>query len=238
MLENYLIVDLETTGLSAASDKIIEIGAIKIKKGMEPQIFNRLICPGVPIRKEIVDIVGITDEMVENQPVIEEVMPEFAEFAENLPLLGHNLIFDYGFLKTAAGRCHISFEKEGLDTLTLSKKYLPELESRKLDFLCRYFQIEDENHHRAWNDARVTGELYQILCEKFEDDLPENKKAFQPKPLHFAIKKESPATQRQQSFLLSLCQRHGIALETAPEDMTKSQASRKIDEILSTYGRW
>lgn len=238
MLENYVIVDLETTGLSPQTDKIIEIGAIKIQKGREPEVFNRLVNPQERIPEKIVEIVGITDEMVKMEAVIEEVLPEFLEFAQDLPLLGHNLMFDYRFLKTAAVRQKRSFERSGVDTLALAKKYLAELPSKRLDVLCQYYGIEDENHHRAWNDARVTGELYRILCERFEEDTEDAKRTFSPKPLEYAIKKESPATAKQLSFLMSLCQRHGISPDASPETMTKSQASKKIDEILSAYGRW
>jgi len=164
MLKNYVIVDLETTGLRADTDKIIEIGAIKIENGNE-SIYHSFVNPEIPISERIVEIVGITDEMVKDAPKIGEIIGEFIEFTKDLPLLGHNLLFDFGFLKTAAVQNGYSFQKNGLDTLDIARKYLPELESRKLDYLCEYFGIQDEQHHRAWNDAKVTGELYHILCE-------------------------------------------------------------------------
>ena len=236
MLRNYVIVDLETTGLRPADDRIIEVGAIRVMEGEEVQVYNRLVYPGRPIPPVITKIVGITDDMVADAPQEREVMEEFLEFAGDLPLLGHNLRFDYSFLKTAALRYGYSFERQGVDTLAIAKKYLPGLASRKLDDLCSYFGISDENHHRAWNDARVTGELYRILCERFEQ-LGDNEKDFVSLPLHYAVKKESPATARQLSFLHDLAIRYGIALQVSPDSLTKSQASRMIDKILSEYGR-
>lgn len=235
MLKNYVIVDLETTGLRADKDKIIEIGAIKVEEGRE-RIYNSFVNPGVPISEKIIEIVGITDEMVKDAPEIGDIIGEFIEFTGNLPLLGHNLLFDFGFLKTAAVQNGYKFQKNGLDTLDIARKYLPELESRKLDYLCEYFGIQDEQHHRAWNDAKVTGELYRMLCERFENTENGNQKVFEPKALHFEIKKESPITPRQKSYLNSLLVKRGIKPDYVIDELTKSEASRIIDRILSEYG--
>lgn len=239
MLKNYVIVDLETTGLRPNYDKIIEIGAIKVtqKEGVQQtEVYNRLIHPGISIPKMITEIVGITDDMVKDAPKEESIIAEFLDFVEDLPLIGHNLRFDYSFLKTVAVRYGYSFERDGLDTLTISKKYLSELESRKLDDLCRYFGIMDENHHRAWNDAKVTGELYQILCDKFEG-LEDAEKYFAPHPMQYTVKKESPATAKQISFLQALIARHGLDISVQPDILTKAQASRMIDKIILQYGK-
>ncbi len=235
MLRNYVIVDLETTGLRADTDKIIEIGAIKVENGQE-SIYNSFVNPEVPISERIVEIVGITDEMVKDAPKISDIIGEFIEFTKDLPLLGHNLLFDFGFLKTAAVQNGYKFQKNGLDTLDIARKYLPELESRKLEYLCKYFGIHDEQHHRAWNDAKVTGQLYHILCEKFENMEDKNKKVFEPKELHFEIKKASPITPRQKSYLSSLLLKHGIKPDYTIDELTKSEASRIIDRILSKHG--
>lgn len=235
MLKNYVIVDLETTGLRADTDKIIEIGAIKVENGHET-IYNSFVNPEIPISERIVEIVGITDEMVKDAPKIGDIIGEFIEFTKDLPLLGHNLLFDFGFLKTAAVQNGYRFQKNGLDTLDIARKYLSELQSRKLEYLCEYFDIRDEQHHRAWNDAKVTGELYHILCEKFENTEDKNKKVFEPKELYFEIKKASPVTPRQKSYLNSLLLRYGIKPDYVIDELTKSEASRMIDQILSKYG--
>lgn len=237
MLENYVIVDLETTGLEVKRDKIIEIGAIKIRKGYEPEVYNTFVNPGIPISERIVELVGITDDMVRDAGNIRDVIKEFIDFTEDLPLLGHNLMFDYGFLKTAASAEGLRFEKQGLDTLKIARKYLPDLPSRRLDYLCEYFGIEDLQHHRAWNDAKVTGELYQILCERFLGLEETDEKDFEPKALCFTVKKDSPITMKQQKYLRSLLMRHGIEADCELDLLTKSDASKMIDHIISQYGR-
>ena len=228
MLKNYLIVDIETTGLDPQKNKIIEIGAIKVKEGQEPERFAQIINPRIPIPVYITELVGITDEMVSEAPPLEVVMAE----------LGHNLPFDYSFLKTAAVQCGYSFERKGLDTLAIARKYLKELESRKLDALCRHFGIQDENHHRAWNDVQVTMELYEILCAKFEGQEGTNAKDFEPSVMQFSVKKESPITPRQESFLRSLLVQHGIQPDYDISALSKSEASKKIDGIISQFGRY
>lgn len=238
MLKNYLIVDIETTGLDPQKNKIIEIGAIKVKAGQEPECFSQIINPQVPIPEYITELVGITDGMVQDAPELSEVMKAFLEFAEDLPLLGHNLKFDYSFLKTAAVQCGYSFERNGLDTLAIARKYLKELESRKLDALCKHFGIQDDNHHRAWNDVQVTKELYEILCDRFEGKEGSDAKDFEPSQMQFAVKKESPITPRQESFLRSLLMQHGIQPDYDIAALSKSEASKKIDGIINQFGRY
>lgn len=237
MLKSYVIVDLETTGLNAASDKIIEIGAIKKREGCEDVVYNSFVNPKIEISERIVELVGITNDMVKDAPCISDIIGEFIEFMEDLPLLGHNLLFDFGFLKTAAAQNGYKLTKSGIDTLEIARKCLPDLESRKLEYLCKYFDIQEERHHRAWNDARVTGELYQILCERFEDTQDVGK-VFQPKELCFEVKKESPITPRQKSYLNSLLARHGIEPDYEVDALTKSEASRIIDRTILTYGKY
>ncbi len=238
MLKEYLVVDIETTGLDVQKNRIIEIGAIKVKEGKEPELFSRLINPQTTIPDYIVELVGITDDMVAKEATEDVVMEEFLKFAEELPLLGHNLKFDYGFLKTAAVRHGYTFERKGLDTLAIARKYMKELESRKLEELCRYFGIQDDNHHRAWNDAKVTMELYQVLCERFEGATDADAKDFLPMPMQFSIKKESPITPKQESFLRSLLMQHGITPDYEITALSKSEASKKIDGIISRFGRY
>jgi DNA polymerase-3 subunit alpha (Gram-positive type) len=237
MIDNYVIVDLETTGLNPADDKIIEIGAIKIRADREPEVYNVFVNPGIPIGRKIQEITGITDDMVRDAAAIEEIIGDFAAFTEDLPLLGHNLRFDYGFLKTAAAANRIKFDKQGVDTLTIARKYLPDLKSRRLDILCEYFGIEDEQHHRAWNDAKVTGELYHILWEKFGQE-PQAEKDFSPKTMMFTVKKTSPITAKQAGFLKALLIQHGITPDYEIGELTKSEASKKIDAIISQFGRY
>ena len=236
MIKDYIVVDVETTGLNPVTDQIIEISAIKVLDGKTVETYEQLIHPGISIESPIVELVGITDEMVKDAPGMSEVIGEFLEFTEELPIMGHNLLFDYSFLKTAAVRYGKTFGKAGVDTLAIARKYLTELESRRLDALCSYFGISDENHHRALNDAMAAGELYRVLCEKFYLE-GENDKDFAPIPLQFSVKKVSPATAKQLSYLKSLMERYGIEEPVQMEQLTKSQASKMIDHILFQYGR-
>lgn len=102
MIKEYVAIDLETTGLSAKEDKIIEIGAIKVVDGKEQEIFETFINPGRSISEYITNVTGINDAMVENAPYIDTQIGDLVDFVGNLPLLGHNLIFDYSFIKRAA----------------------------------------------------------------------------------------------------------------------------------------
>lgn len=232
MLKDYVAIDLETTGLSAKEDKIIEIGAVKITDGRETEVFQSFVNPARLISYKITQVTGINDDMVKDAPYIEDIIGEFLEFIGELPLLGHNLMFDYSFVKRAAVNFGQGFEKQGMDTLKLARKYLTALESRRLDYLCEYFGIEDENHHRALNDARAAYRLYEVLCDKYgagEENIYD---------LNYSVKRETPITQRQITYLKDLINKHNIKIDYDVERLTKNEASRKIDIILSTYGRW
>lgn len=232
MIKNYIALDLETTGLSAKEDKIIEIGAIKVIDGQEKDIFETLINPGRNISERITMVTGINDAMVAGAPYIEEIIKNLLDFAEELPLLGHNLMFDYSFVKRAAVNNRFEFERKGVDTLKLSRKYLSDLESKKLDSLCQYFGIEDEHHHRAINDARAAYKLYEILCDRYSAGDEE------PVDLNYKVKREAPITPRQKLFLSDLVKKHNIPMDYDIDRLTKNEASRKIDIILSTFGRY
>ncbi len=233
MINSYVAIDLETTGINPTEDRIIEIGALKVLKGNECGIYRTFINPRRQISERITQITGIDNEMVSDAPVMEQVLEELLDFIGELPILGHNILFDYSFLKCAAVSAGKTFEKDGIDTLRLARKFLPELSSRKLEYLCEYFQINPGNSHRALDDARSAKILYEKLYEMKPDD-----EAFeQTIRLEFGIKKKSPITPAQLKYLKALVHTHGIALEVEPESLTKNEASRMIDRILSTYGR-
>lgn len=232
MIKNFIALDLETTGLSAREDKIIEVGAVKVIDGIEVSRYQTLINPARMINDRIVGFTGINNDMVKNAPYIEDVISEIVDYMEDLPLLGHNLMFDYRFLKKAAINNKLTFEKMGIDTLKIARKYLPHLESKKLDYLCKVFDIEDEQHHRAINDAVAAYKLYFILCEQF------GAAECTCVPLNYKPKTENPITDRQIEFLNSLINRYKIEPDFEIDRLTKNEASRRIDRILSTYGRY
>ena len=112
MINTFVALDIETTGLNPAEDKIIEIGMAKISDG-------ELVNPGIRISERITMISGITDDMVEGKPAITEIISDIVDFTKDMPILGHNVIFDYSFIKKAAVNSGLDFKKSGIDTLKL-----------------------------------------------------------------------------------------------------------------------
>ena len=119
VIKDYLCLDIETTGLNPKTEKIIEIGAVRVRNGNITESFESLVAPGRPLGERITDLTGITDEMLKNAPAREEVIPKFLEFAGEDILLGHSVLFDYSFLKKAAVNCNYQFERTGIDTLKI-----------------------------------------------------------------------------------------------------------------------
>lgn len=232
MLENYVAVDIETTGLNSKNDRILEIGAVKIEKGQIKEVFDVIINPGIEIPDKITQLTGIDRTMTQGAPYVEEVIGEFIEFTGDNIILGHNLIFDYSFLKVNAVNNNYEFEKKGIDTLKLARKYLADIESRRLDYLCSYFGISDENHHRAVNDAKAALDLYKILCEKYE-----NGSEFEPEQMVYKVKKQGPITPAQKRYLLDLVKYHNISIDYEVDKLRKNEASRIIDGIILSKGR-
>lgn len=234
MIKDYVCVDIETTGIRAKWDKIIEIGAVKVRDGKVVETFSKLINPGVKVSPYIRELTGINDEMLKNQHYIEQVLPEFVDFAKDDLLLGHNIMFDYGFLKQNAINLNLEFEKMGIDTLKIARKTLKGLESRGLEFLCNYYGIKDENHHRAFNDAQVTSKLYDILMEQFGEEYPG---LFEPYRLVYKAKKMQPITDKQKKYLTTLMNYHHMDMDFDLDELSKNEASKKIDKIISEKGR-
>jgi DNA polymerase-3 subunit alpha (Gram-positive type) len=234
MIKDYVCVDIETTGTSAKWNKILEIGAVKVRDGKVVDKFSKLVYPGVAVPGYITGLTGITDEMVMDKEDISVVFPEFMEFSGDDYLLGHNVMFDYGFLKQNAMNLNLTFDKSGIDTLKIARKTLPHLDSRALDYLCTYYGIRDENHHRALNDATVTAQLYHILMEQFGQEYPG---LFEPKEFSYTVKKLQPITEKQKKYLVALMKYHEIEMDFNIESLTKNEASKKIDKILSEKGR-
>ena len=145
---SYVVVDLETTGLYPSQDRILEIGAVKVLDGEVADTFCMFADPQMKIPEKIRELTGITQEMVAGQPTPAEAVRAFLDFCGELDLMGHNLIFDYSFLKHQAADQKIPFEKNGIDTLKIARTLLPDLESRSLTNLCGYFQIDRAHAHR------------------------------------------------------------------------------------------
>ncbi|MGI6094515.1 MAG: PolC-type DNA polymerase III [Lachnospiraceae bacterium] len=234
MTDMYVALDLETTGLQPKTDRILEIGAIKVVDGKIEDVYHTLIDPRMKIPAHITQITGITEEMVAGQKENEQAIRELLNFCEDLPLLGHNILFDYSFVKCSAVNLKLVFEKDGLDTLKIARCMLPELASRSLQYLREYYKIPQDKAHRALDDAHTTHLLYQKLKMAFGEARPD---LFCPAALQYKAKRQSPITNAQKGYLQDLVKYHKISLNVEIESMTKSEASRMIDTLLSTYGR-
>lgn len=162
---SFVCFDFETTGLSKDS-KIIEIGAVKVKDGYLVSRYSTLVDPGVMLDPMIVQITGITDEMLVGKPKINELIPSFYEFTEGLPLVAHNAPFDCRFLERDSQACGYHFDHDVFDTLCFARKVLPNQPSYKLGVLTALLGIPLNNAHRAWCDAEATARLYMYLKAK------------------------------------------------------------------------
>nr|WP_243108480.1 PolC-type DNA polymerase III [Maliibacterium massiliense] len=161
----FVIFDIETTGLSARNNKIIEIGAVRMERGEIKEEFSTMVDPQVSIPQNIVELTGITDAMVKGAPTIEEVLPKFNAFAQGAALVAHNASFDVGFIRTHGHPMGLTFENPVVDTLSLARQLYPELRSHKLNLVAKHLDITLANHHRAVDDALCCA---QILRKSFE----------------------------------------------------------------------
>lgn len=155
----FVIVDIETTGLDCNKDKIIEIGACKIRNKEIIEEFSSLVNPGIDIPKEIEELTGITNEMVAESPDIKTVLKQFIEFCDDYTLVAHNAKFDIGFINNATKENGIKFNPRYIDTLPLARFLLPEYRCHKLSVLCRELEIENDSEHRAASDAEATAKI-------------------------------------------------------------------------------
>ncbi len=236
MMNDYICLDLETSGLNPKIDKIIEIGAVKVIHGEVAEEYCTLVNPYIQLGEKTKSLTGITDKELKNAPGIEEVMSSLLEFLGDFPLLGHRILFDYSFIKRVAVNQSMTFEKQGIDTLLIARKYLNNLKSRNLGFLCHYFGIPIREH-RALEDARATHELYQKMCHLFFTAGMDKQTEFRKSDLVYKVKKESPITKQQKERLYELICKHKLVVDYQVEYLTKNEASRYTDKILSKYGR-
>lgn len=229
MLKSYIAFDIETTGLNPAENEIIEIGALKVREGKVAERFMELVRPLSPVSPSITALTGITNQMVSSARSRHDVISDFLDFCEEDILIGHNVSFDYSFIKTNAAAEGFPFEKSGIDTLKIAQKVHKDLESRSLEYLCHYYHIENRSAHRAYHDALATAKLYQTLAHYFE---AENPRIFSPVQLNYKIKKPWPATAKQIAFLTSLARKKKVCADWDPDTLTLSDASRLIEMML------
>ncbi len=168
--DEMVVFDIETTGLSNRTCKIIEIGAVKIKGGEVTDTMDIFVDPECPIPAEITELTSISDEMVKGAPKEREAIEEFLEFAGDRLLIAHNANFDVGFIRVAAERCGIPFANTFLDTVGLSKYVNPELKNHKLDTIAKHYKLNDFHHHRASDDARVLAEIFFVMQDRLRSE--------------------------------------------------------------------
>ncbi|MDF2840213.1 MAG: polymerase alpha subunit [Clostridia bacterium] len=167
--DDIVIFDIETTGLSASADRITEIGAVKIRNREVIERYSTLINPEMAIPYKITELTGITNEMVADQRTIKDVMPEFLNFVGNCPLVAHNAMFDWGFIRTKASELGYNLNSTIIDTLQLARILLPDLKKHKLNLICQHLNIKLENHHRAVHDAEATAQMFLKFVEMLQD---------------------------------------------------------------------
>ena len=168
--EEFVVFDIETTGLNSHFNKIIEIGAVKIKAGRIIDRYSQLINPGISIPYHITEITSITNEQVANQPKIDEAIEKFVEFVGDAVLVAHNAPFDMGFIKRDIKEyLNINLENSVIDTLQMARDLFPDLKKYGLGDLNKVLGLALENHHRAVDDSQATANMFNIFLEKYKE---------------------------------------------------------------------
>ena len=168
----FVVFDLETTGLNPVNNEIIEIGAVKLKDGKVIDEFSSMVKPERNIPAKITEITGIDDSMVKDAEPFEKVFRKFIDFIGGAPLVAHNMDFDYSFIREPLNKFMRSDEVTLIDTLTLARAVKPKLKNHKLATLVDHYNIELDNHHRALDDAKATGYLLlELLSEEESEEL-------------------------------------------------------------------
>ena len=169
--DTYVVFDIETTGFSPINNKIIEIGAVKIKNGIIIDNFSSLVNPKCRIPYKITELTSITDEMVKNEQTIETVLPRFMEFCKGSILVAHNAAFDTSFIKKNCMNLNLDYDYTVLDTVSLARFLYPELKRVKLNLVAKHLGVKLDNHHRAVDDAKCTADILLICFEKLKEEL-------------------------------------------------------------------
>lgn len=233
-IKDYTVVDLEMTGLAAKLDRIIEIGAVKVRNSEIVGTYAMLVNPQIPVPQKVTELTGITDEMVSQGEDMDKAVGGLIEFIGDDVLVGQNINFDYSFIKQWAANHKRPLSMSAYDTLKLARRYLPSEMPKKLESLCAYFGINRENAHRALDDAIETQQIFEklqdVAIEKGESELT-------PQQFTYKAKKQTPATAHQVERLKEFREAFGITEPVYWDTLTRSQASRIQDEYISRYGR-
>ena len=198
---DYVVFDLETTGISRVYDEVVEISAVKVRGGKVVDEFSTLVNPGRHIPSGASQVNGITDQMVAYAPRFVKVLQEFLDFTEGYPLVGHNIAsFDMKFICRDAEKYYGSVPvNDYIDTLPLARKHLPNLSHHKLTDLASYYGLTTDGAHRALNDCRMNQQVYECMVKEMreartgksassENNAPERNPAVPEKPKHSTMK--------------------------------------------------
>lgn len=166
----FICFDIETTGLSAARDKITEIGAVKVENGVITDTFSTFANPEMPIPQKITQLTGITDDMVKDAPSQSEAVSAFLEFAGDNVLVAHNAPFDTSFIAKACEDMGREYNYTSIDTVAISRAILTDIKNCKLDTVAKFLRLGDFNHHRATDDAEMLARIFINLCQRLTDD--------------------------------------------------------------------
>ncbi len=235
-IDDYTVLDLEMTGLSVKKDKIIEIGAIKVRNNEIVDTYKSFINPHVKLSKKIIDLTGIDDSMLSTAPEEDEAMYKLIDFVGEDCIIGQNIIFDYSFIKQWAVNKNVKLDLYYCDTLKIARELLPKDEKKDLENLCSFFNIKRENAHRALDDSFETMQVYEKLKQIAKNNNIE-KLCFLPKKFNVKLKKQMLATKKQKEQLNRYLEMKNIEYEINWETLTRSEASRIMDKLYVKYGR-
>ena len=168
---DYVLFDLETTGVSCQNDEVVEISAVKVQGGEVVDEFSTLVNPGIPIPYYASEINGITDDMVADSPNFREALGQFLEFAGDFILVGHNIhTFDMKFMQRDTEKYFGKLiGNDYIDTLQIARIYLPELDHHTLSDLAYHYGIDTDGAHRALNDCRMNQQVFECLKQEIEN---------------------------------------------------------------------
>ena len=166
----FVCFDLETTGLSANTEKITEIGAVKIKNGEVVDTFSTFVNPEKPIPAKITDLTGITDAMVKDAPKTAQAVSDFLDFCDGAVVVAHNAPFDTSFIRKACEDMGVEYTLTSIDTVAICRAILDGIKNVKLDTVASYLRLGTFNHHRAVDDAEMLTKIFVKLCDRLRKD--------------------------------------------------------------------
>ncbi len=204
---DFVVFDLETTGIGPKSNQIIEIGAVKVENGKLGERFSTFVNPKRPIPYPVQKLTGIDDSMVAGARTIEEVLPEFMAFCGDCVMVAHNAGFDMGFIMEKAGEQGIDVDFTVVDTVAVARALLPDLKRYKLDTVAKRLGVSLENHHRAVDDAGATAEIFIRMAERLREGLVKKGYPFfldSPTNQQFIVLPDAEITRLQKDVYLDL----------------------------------